>query len=293
MLLLPKWKQVPRSCSLPSMVSRASCHWASPRTLMLPSLQSLSWPGIEILVFGSNLKRSSHFGLKITKYKSSKASNLRPLNSTLQVPWLHRSCALLTSTRRPLRRKSYSELPTLLLLPSTHIPGTGSWTKQFVIVSSSIFRAQSSSTMLRRLEFIIASGWLLYISAVLPASAQMCLNWEAGRIRNCLGQPNFWLKMSKFIKQQHVGITSLITALLRCPFACIQTWAEQCKAPKWKHVHQPTWSCFRLADILLLVETGTCTDITLVLIQMKLHICTLVHVGYCSPRLRKNTLLLN
>ena len=72
--------------------------------------------------------------------------------------------------------------------------GTGSSTTQFVVASSSIFRAQSSSTMLWRLGFMIASGWLLYISAVLPPSAQMCLNWEAPKVRNFLGLIKFWLK---------------------------------------------------------------------------------------------------
>ena len=195
MLLLSRCKE-PRSCSLPSMVSRASGHWFLPQILILLPRQSLHRPDIEIAVFRSNLIRSSHFGLKITQYKSSNAPNLSCPKETFQVrcEWFHRSCELLTSTRRPLRRKSYSEFRTPLFLPSTHLPGTGSWTKQFVIVSSSIFRTQSSKNMLRRVEFMIATGWLLYASAVLPASAQMCLNWEAPRVRKCLRQLNFWLK---------------------------------------------------------------------------------------------------
>lgn len=196
MLLLNKCSEVPRSRSLPSTVSRASCHWALPRMLILLPLHSLPWPVLERCDFRSYLIRSSHFGLKTTKYKSSNASNLRPVNLTFQVPcaWFHWSCEPLISTRRPLRRKSYSEFWILLLLPSTHLPGTGSWTKQFVVVASSIFRAQSSSTMLRRAEFMIASGWLLYASAVCPASAQMCWNWEEPRVRKCLPQQNFWLR---------------------------------------------------------------------------------------------------
>ena len=194
MLVLPTCKELPPSHSFASMVSRAAGHWVLPQILMLLLLlQSLNGPGFEIPVVRSCLTRSSHCGLNITKYKSSNAPDFRPRNEALQVR-SHLSCELLISTRRPFKRKSYSALQTPLLRPSIRLPGMGSWTKQFVPVSSSIIRAQSSSTMLRRLGSIVASGWLLYISAVLPWSAQMCLNSDAPNVTNCLACLNFWQK---------------------------------------------------------------------------------------------------
>ncbi len=195
MLVLPTCKELPRSHSLASMSSRASDHCPLPQILiLLPLLHSLNRPGFEIPVVRSCLTRSTHCGLNMTKYKSSNSPNFTLPNETVHVlyKWSHLSCELLISTRRPFTRTSYSAWYTPLLPPSMHLPGTGSWISH--PVSSSIMRAQSSSTWLRRQEFMIASGWLLYISAVLPMSAQMCLNWEAPNVRKCLDLLNFWHK---------------------------------------------------------------------------------------------------
>lgn len=194
MSVLPTREQPPCSQSLPRMASSEF----SQLVLLAPAMCT-AWPQIgvrspaaEIPVHISCFTKWSHFGLNITRYKSSKFAavcGIKCGNFTAR-KWIFHpfvtlsksSCPPLISTFCWFIMKSYSAWCLLLRVPLTHEPGTASAINELGYVLCNISRAHSWNNAPLLAGFRFDKGCPLNELAVAPTSAHKCLNCEPLRV---------------------------------------------------------------------------------------------------------------